>query len=78
MNERTDAEVLSTEDIRNAFIDHGSFVGSEDNIKAFDAWLIQHDREIKAEAWDEGYATGYRQGQDRPFDSYPGNPYEGA
>lgn len=25
---------------------------------AFDRWLAEHDREVAAEAWDEGYQAG--------------------
>lgn len=24
----------------------------------FDRWLAAHDRQVRAEAWDEGYSTG--------------------
>lgn len=39
--------------------------------------MYANRRRAFARAWDEGYSTGYKQGQDYPFRSYPGNPYEG-
>lgn len=29
------------------------------NTDSFDCWIEGHDREAKAEAWDEGFVNGY-------------------
>ena len=53
--------VLSTDDIRLGYCplvqvaEHTFDVMPVDEAEAeFDAWLAEHDREVKAEAWDEG------------------------
>lgn len=56
-------------------------VGCLDGIPAglaeFDRWLAQHDREVKAAAWDEGYSHLFDAGRasDLTVVSLDDNPY---
>ncbi|MCT2042626.1 hypothetical protein M3D15_04660 [Pseudoclavibacter alba] len=36
----------------------GDYRNEEEMRAAFDRWLAEHDREVAAEAWDEGYRAG--------------------
>lgn len=63
MNDR----MPTTEDVR-AFYSIGP-AGE----RQFDRWLAEHDRQVKAEAWAEGYGQGAR---DNERDTEPAdNPY---
>ena len=65
----------TTEDIRRYFPSEPStwvWLDSEwrpMDRELFDRWLAEHDREVKAEAWDEGYSV------DRRFNAPTPNPY---
>lgn len=77
----------TTENIRQTFayvragLDHDDgypFV-MEFHVEAFDRWLAEHDREAKAEAWEEAMAhatkTCRREGEYVTWD-YDSNPYQ--
>lgn len=46
-----------------------NFESYEDSAERFDAWLAEHDAEVAAKAWDEGYWQGIN------GHTGPGNPY---
>ena len=52
-------------------MNHHENIEHEDGAAEFDRWLAEHDRQIAAEAWDEGY-------EDRRDDEHehrPGRKY---
>lgn len=52
-----------TEEVRDSY-DYQFTLGMNDisRIAEFDRWLAEHDREVKADAWDEGFAEGLGDG----------------
>ena len=47
--------------------------------RAFDRWLVEHDRQVKAGAWDEGHSAGHDDfvGNDGTWPTTT-NPYRAA
>lgn len=53
----------------------------EGSAAEFDRWLAEHDRKVRAEAWDEGYQAGVHDeriaaGWDYPATPGRANPYK--
>ena len=53
----------------------GSAVG---RAAAFDRWMAEHDRAIRAAAWDEGAESAFFDPFSRDQVNYPDNPYRGS
>ena len=63
---------LTTADIE---AEYGRVGNGPERRAEFQAWLAEHDREVRAEAWDEGHATPHEL---EPFDGHTFtavNPY---
>ena len=61
----------STELVRGAYIELSSLswygnISHEDARMQFDRWLTEHDRQIAERAWNEGFDSGFYDGQVHP------------
>jgi len=62
----------TTEVIRERATKHAARFGFLQELSfedQFDRWLEAHDREIAAEAWDEGFTRGFYSGQSMRSDA---------
>lgn len=76
----------TTDDIKTIYARAMSRVGREDidHYSAFDRWIVEHDREVAAKAWEEGFeepreCCGLCPKDSCPWDNGqggPSNPYE--
>lgn len=50
----------TTEEVRARYSadEFGNSAGLSDPCPEFDRWLAEHDRQVKAEAWEEGWDAG--------------------
>ena len=51
-----------------------NFESYEDSAERFDAWLAEHDREVKAEAWGEGHWEGWQNAREALLTDMFGGP----
>jgi len=70
LNEVRDEYMFATQEVD---MDGYVIVSSQEAYAQFDAALAAHDREVKAEAWDDGFTSGiaYQAGNDEAM----WNPY---
>jgi len=73
LNEVRDEYMFATQEVD---MDGYVIVSSQEAYAQFDAALAAHDREVKAEAWDQGYewVDSYVEGDDEPRTIWD-NPY---
>lgn len=67
----TNEYIPTTEEVRDWW------TGGDDGLlrQEFDRWLAEHDRQVKGEAWAEGWDVGYQYGLLMYRDYRTGNPY---
>jgi len=73
----------TTEEVRHGYVgkqavcvNHGDWITKDQWTEfgaEFDRWLAERDRQKQAQAWDEGYVCGYRDGYGDDLDTP--NPY---
>lgn len=73
----TDEWMPSTEQVRSHYVFNQSNQWGAERGEAFDRWLAAHDAEVRAEAWDEGFADRHGLPEHRTFlgDRFTRNPY---
>lgn len=67
----------TTEEVRARYgaDEFGYSAGLSDPCPEFDRWLAEHDRQVKAEAWGEGWYAGYQYGMLMHGEYRTDNPY---
>lgn len=70
--------------VKAAYVGHMNNIENlkhEDAAEEFDRWIAEHDRQVAAEAWNEGYQAGVHDeriaaGWDYPATPGRANPYK--
>lgn len=70
----------TTEEVRDGYELNASDLcrqplGHRDHYAEFDRWLAEHDRQVKAEAWAEGFDAGHYTGDEPRECECKTNPY---